>query len=229
MGGLVTTVIRTSKNEVFSFKLNTNYWSRVFLNPNILNEVYTLNEISKIENLDAKKTKESHEEYKSGGCLKAPFEYGILYIDYIDNQIYSLNDYAPFSYLTSQFLLGDHKDLHGITIEQANNSPFSNDYIRLVQFLQHDIEITLKDNTFKEKNVDKLISIIEKISPRVSSREPLNVSNVSNIKVHVNNWNIYEENTEKEEFKKMYKLFQKDLNLTQDEIELWDKSINTKA
>jgi hypothetical protein len=35
MGGLVTTVIKKG-NEEFSFKLNTNYWSRIFLNPRIL-------------------------------------------------------------------------------------------------------------------------------------------------------------------------------------------------
>lgn len=106
-------------------------------------------------------------------------------------------------------------------------SIFQNDYIRLIQFLQHDITIILKNNTIKEKNVDKLISLIEKIAPNPHEVYPLIVP-IYLIFLLMFMVGIFMKKTlEKTNLKKMYTIFKKNFELTQDEIELWDKEINT--
>ena len=67
MGGLVNTIIRKSDNSDVSFKLNTNYWAKRFLIPNIFNQKYLEKQLKVLKKMDLPTIKpESLAQYGRG-------------------------------------------------------------------------------------------------------------------------------------------------------------------
>lgn len=235
MGGLINTVVRKSDNTDISFKLNTNYWARRFVNPDIFDERNFKKELKKLKNMSAPKNLEQHNTYQNGASLKAPFDYGLLFIDYLEKEIHSINKFTPFSMMSSYFLNKEYNDLKENLILSKNKKEFileAGDYLsypsifRFNQFLKYSPHFIFNDNTLYTSKLTpfEILNYISKYGYQVEKKRTVNVplKFFSDVEIQIPEWEIFEYAPEKNEFEQVFEIFLSKLNLSDDEILAWE-------
>jgi hypothetical protein len=112
MGGMVTIAARYSNNEVISFKTSTNFFDHKMNTPHLLNEEYFKNKVVEHNFLrDDALPEENSRDYDSRKGILAPYEYGIILLDYAKNKILSCNDYNAIIRGSTAKLLDDYAKL----------------------------------------------------------------------------------------------------------------------
>lgn len=94
MGGKVAVVARFKDNQTVAFKIHTSYLKDSLNTPKIYDENWLKQLIAKDELLkDDFLSEEDSSDYDNNKCVKAPYEYGIVLIDYVGRSIVSANNY----------------------------------------------------------------------------------------------------------------------------------------
>lgn len=112
MGGMVTIAARYKNGEVISFKTSTNFFDYKMNSPHLMSEEYFKQKILENELLrDKDFAEEESRNYDSRKGILAPYEYGIILLDYAKNTILSCNDYNAVITGNSGKLLDEYKRL----------------------------------------------------------------------------------------------------------------------
>lgn len=96
---LLTLVIRFSDKSVSSFKVHKKEDFANFLNISFIHNEEDLKKYMSLEHYPLNVTAsniEEHKNYDSFNAFIAPFDYGIILIDFFNKQIYNYNDYSGF-------------------------------------------------------------------------------------------------------------------------------------
>jgi hypothetical protein len=178
MGGMVTIAARYKNNEVVKFKTNTNFFHYNMNSPHLLNEENFKERVIKENFLrDDHLPEDDAEEYDCRKGMLAPYDYGIILIDYVNNTLLSANNYSPMIYASSAKLLAEYgKFVNQNFILKVGNfgsdeyESFDIKETRFMEFaevhfihmaLKHGAKIFLKGNEVKHDGT--LISVVENI------------------------------------------------------------------
>ncbi len=235
MGGLVNTVIRKSDNSNISFKLNTNYWARRFLTPDVFNEKYIEKQLKALKKMDLPKNLEQHNTYQNGISLRAPFDYGLLFIDYVEQEIYSINKFAPFAAIGSYFLNKEYSELkHELVLTKDNKAlalepgdklayPHLFHFNQLLRFNPNFIinGKTLYTSTMTPFEI--LDSILEngyQVEENLSSDIPIEY--FSDIDIEFPDWEVFEYDTTPSDFDVVFNVMLSKFDLTDSDVLAWE-------
>jgi hypothetical protein len=112
MGGMVTIAARYKNGEVIKFKTSTNFFDYQMNSPHLINEEYFKQQVLENELLrDKDLAEEEFRNYDSRKAILAPYEYGIILLDYANNTFLSCNDYNALITGSSEKLLDEYKRL----------------------------------------------------------------------------------------------------------------------
>lgn len=111
MGGMVTIAARLQNKDVIAFKTSTNFFQAHMNTPLIFNESFLTENIEKYDFLcDNALPEEKALDYDSRKGILAPYEYGMILIDYFGRTLLSANNYAPMICGNSRKLLEEYAD-----------------------------------------------------------------------------------------------------------------------
>lgn len=95
----LTLAIRFLDNTLCSFKVHKSieftYFKNILLLDQEINMINFLNEHGYPTTISAASDQE-HNDYESSKSFFAPYDYGIVFIDFIEKQVHSYNDYSAF-------------------------------------------------------------------------------------------------------------------------------------
>lgn len=107
MGGKLTVMARLTGGRKKSFKIDTGSLKYEFDRAKILDENTFLTLVKKFETDKAHLNLDSHEDYDSSVALFAPYNYGLLFIDFENKKLFSCNGYSGFMLHTTNFILSE--------------------------------------------------------------------------------------------------------------------------
>lgn len=95
-------------------------------------------------------TEKDHTDYDNDGALFAPYDYGIIFIDFLDKKVYSYNGYAGFMDYDAAKIRFDLKD-----IEYRNNGNLPENFIDKMTFNVWDyVKDNLPEIIREDSNID---------------------------------------------------------------------------
>lgn len=110
MGGMVAIAARYTNGEVVKFKTSTNFFDYQMNAPHLINEEHFKQKVLEHNLLrDDSLPEEEFENYDSRKSILAPYDYGIILLDYAKNTILSCNDYNATIRGSSAKLLDEYK------------------------------------------------------------------------------------------------------------------------
>jgi hypothetical protein len=109
---MVTIAARYKNGQIISFKTNTNFFDHQMNTPYLLNEDYFKEKVVEHNFLrDDALPEQNFRDYDSRKGIVAPYEYGIILIDYAKNKMLSCNDYNAMIRGSTAKLLDDYAKL----------------------------------------------------------------------------------------------------------------------
>lgn len=240
MGGLVNTIIRKPDNSDVSFKLNTNYWAKRFLTPNIFNQKYLEKQLKVLKKMDLPRNLEQHNTYQNGISLRAPFDYGLLLIDYIDQEIHSINKFAPFAVVGSYFLNKEYselkkdlvltKDNKALALEPGDELVYPHVF-HFNQLLRFNPNFVINGNTLyisimtPFEILDYILEHGYQVEENLSSNIPIEY--FSDIDIDFPDWDIFEYDTTSSDFDVVFNIMLSKFELTDSDILAWEDYLKT--
>lgn len=224
----LTLAIRFLDNTLCSFKVHKSieftYFKNILLLDQEINMINFLNEHGYPTTISAASDQEHH-DYGSSKSFFAPYDYGIVFIDFIEKQVHSYNDYSAFlEYSTLAFKheidsfipvnhhgisKNEHIDKKEILAIQKNiehvlntNSSLSNIGFNIHQALKKNGQIfyVSADKTHLPVLIDSdnTVSLLCKISGMIKPLDysaPLKIKAPDMIRIIPDGWNIISSDT----------------------------------
>jgi hypothetical protein len=233
MGGTISVIIKEDENTVHKMHRWTNSFPHFIKNiafikkdPKHLKEyLKTWNEMVEDYNTNKSSGKfklNMTEVYVPDSGLIAPYEYGILYIDYVSNVIVSCQGYSSV----------DKIDLAGIGIalrQSKQDKDWANE-VKNYQNLHDQKKLKLKSHDSKFNN-KKLKSLLEKpdflktISELQDKRESFNEIFGLYFELDLSPFKVYSFADTKAGFKKTYEKISSFIDLSKEDEKAWKKYI----
>jgi len=155
MGGMVTIAARYKNNETIAFKTSTNFFHYNMNSPNLMNEdVFKASIIEHDFLRDAYLSETEADIYDNRKGVIAPYDYGVIFLDYKNNKILSCNDYSAIIRANSAKLLDDYskflKQNFILKVQDGKGNTIKTIDVREDRFVEfqdiHFIHIALKNN-----------------------------------------------------------------------------------
>lgn len=111
MGGAVTILARFKDNSKMSFRISTGYL-RPFHDLRMLDEDYFKSYVQKNEfYVEGDISDEDQKDYYNSKCFFAPYDYGLLFFDFKEQQVWSSNNYNGFFSLSTWMIKSQYREL----------------------------------------------------------------------------------------------------------------------
>lgn len=111
MGGKVTIAARYKDGKTIAFKTSTNFFHYNMNSPHLMDEDKLKEQVKEHNFLkDDHLPESSADDYENEKGVMAPYHYGIIFMDYMNNKILSCNDYSAIIHANSSKLLEDYTD-----------------------------------------------------------------------------------------------------------------------
>lgn len=176
MGGKVSIVARYKNGETIAFKTNTRFYDVNLNTPDILDEDWLKSKIVEFDFLrDDHLPEDDIEEYDNAKSIKAPFDYGIILIDYKNNTLLNSNNYNEMLKAGTSSLLYDYYRAFEYDFKILFNSQGTKEIIDLKTkrfedfYITHFLTHAINNNALIKQNNKEIIhngtieSVIESI------------------------------------------------------------------